>query len=90
MGRNTKEMFLQRRYTDVQQAHGKMLNITDQQTKENQQGTTSCQSEWPSLKSLKVINAREGVEKSEPSHNVGENVNWHSHNGKQHEASLKN
>ena len=32
-------------------------------------------SEWPSSKSLQIINAREGVEKREPSYTVGGNVN---------------
>ena len=32
---------------------------------------TSPQSEWPSLKSLQIINASEGVEKREPSYTVG-------------------
>ena len=30
MGRGPKERFLQRRYTDCQQTHEKMLNITNQ------------------------------------------------------------
>ena len=39
-------------------------------------------SEWPSLKSLKITNAGEDVEKREPSHTVGGNVRWCSHYGK--------
>ena len=31
--------------------------------------------EWPSSKSLHIINAGEGVEKREPSYTVGGNVN---------------
>ena len=31
MGKGHEESFLQGRYTDGQQAHGKMLNITDYQ-----------------------------------------------------------
>ena len=38
-------------------------------------GITSHQSEWPSLKSLQIINAGEGVEKREPSCTVGGSVN---------------
>ena len=30
---------------------------------------------------IKKKNAREGVEKKEPSYTVGENVNWYSHYG---------
>ena len=37
----------------------------------------------------KKINAEEGVEKMETSCTVGGNVNWYSHNGEQHEDSLK-
>ena len=33
---------------------------------------------------LKTINAREGVEKSEPYYTVYGNVNWYSHYGKQY------
>ena len=42
------------------------------------------------IKSLKIINAGEGVEKKEPFYTVGENVNWYSHYGKQYGGSLKN
>ena len=34
-------------------------------------------------------NAREGVERREPSYTIGGNVNWYSHNGEQCESSLK-
>ena len=47
-------------------------------------------SEWPSLKSLQIINAGEGVEKREPSYTVGRNVNWCSHYGEQYGSSSKN
>jgi len=50
----------------------------------------SCQSEWPSSKSLQTINAREGVEKSQLSYTVGGNANWFSHYGEQCEDSFKN
>ena len=36
-----------------------------------QWGTTTCQSGWLLFKSLQAINAGEGVEKREPSYNVG-------------------
>ena len=36
MGRRPKQTFLQRKYTDGQQAHEKMLNITDYQRNANQ------------------------------------------------------
>ena len=37
------------------------------------------QSEWPSSKSLQIINSGEGVEKEDPSYSVGEIVNLCSH-----------
>ena len=51
---------------------------------------TLYQSEWPSLKSLKVKNAGEGVEKREPSYTIGGNVGWCSHYGEQYRGSSKN
>ena len=45
---------------------------------------------WPSLKSVQITNAGEGVEKREPSYTVGGNVNWYIHYGKQYGGSLKN
>jgi len=43
-----------------------------------------------SPKSIQTINAGEGLEKREPSHTVGGNVNWYSHYGEQYEGSSKN
>ena len=55
-----------------------------------QQGITSHQLEWLSLKRLQILNAEGGVEKREPSCPVAENVNWYSHYGRQHGDSFKN
>ena len=41
----------------------------------NQEKGESHLVEWPSLKSLQIANAGEGVEKREPSDTVGEAVN---------------
>ena len=43
----------------------------------------------PIIKKSKIINAGEGVEKTEPSYTVGGNVNWCSIYGEQYEHSLK-
>ena len=51
---------------------------------------TSQQSEWPSSKSLQIINAEEGVEKREPSYTLGGKVNWCSHYGEQYGGSFEN
>jgi len=53
-------------------------------------GISWHQSEWPSSKSLQMINAGEGVEKRECSCTVGGNVNWYSHDGRWYGDSLKN
>ena len=53
-------------------------------------GTTSFQSEWPSLKSLQMPDAAEGVKKREPSYSFGGNVNWYSRYGKQYGGSSEN
>ena len=55
------------------------LIIKEMQKSKLQWGTTSRQSEWPSLISLQQTQAGEGVEKREPSCTVGGNVNWCSH-----------
>ena len=84
MSKKPKQTFLQRRCTDGQEAHKKMLDITNQQRNANQshqRGTTSHWSEWPSLKSLQITNAEEGVQKS--------NLNWCSCCGEQYGTSLK-
>ena len=54
-----------------------------------QWGNTSHGSEWPSLKSLQITNAGEGVEKTEPSYPVGRNLSWCSHYGEQYGSSSK-
>ena len=39
---------------------------------------------------IQIINAREGVDKREPSYTIGGNVNWYNHYGKQYERSTEN
>jgi len=50
---------------------------------------TSHWSEWPSSKSLQIINVGEGIERRQPLYTVCENVNWCSCYGKQNGGSLK-
>ena len=52
-----------------------LLIIREMQMKPTMRGITSHLSEWPSLKSLQIINAGEGVQKREASYTIGENVN---------------
>ena len=46
--------------------------------------------EWPSSKSLQIINSGEGVEKRDCSCTVRGNINWYSHYGKRYGDSFKN
>ena len=47
-------------------------------------------SEWPSLKSLQITNAKEGVEKRGPSYTVDGNASWCSHYGEHYGGSSEN
>ena len=58
------------------EAHEKTFNIANYQRNANQ---NYREVEWPSSRSLQIINAAEGMEKSEPSYTVGGTVNWCSH-----------
>ena len=92
MGR-PKQTFLQRRYTDCQQAHERMLNIINHQRNANQNYSDvspHISQNGHHQKIYKTINAGEGVEKSEPSCTVGGNVNWCSHYGEQYGGPLQN
>jgi len=80
-------MFLQRRQADGQQAHEKMLNITNHQGNANQNHSEisphTCQKSCHQ-KDKKCVD--ENVEKKRtpriPLGTVGGNVNWCSHYGK--------
>ena len=76
MGRRSKQTFLQRRQTDGQKPHEKMLNISNYQknAKQNYNEVPPHRSEWPSSKGLQTINAGEGVEKRESSYTPGGNA----------------
>ena len=90
MGRGSEQTFFQRRQTDGQQVHEKMFNITNYLRNANQNhNEISHLLEW--LSSIRQeINIREDVEKREPSHTIGQNVNWCSHYGKQYGDFFKN
>ena len=70
MNREPKQTFLQRRHTDGQQTHEKMLNIAHFCRNSNQNcnevSITSHPSGWPSSKNLQTINAGEDVEEKNP------------------------
>ena len=83
MGRRSKQTFLQRRHTDGQEAHEKMLNMANYERNANQN-----YDEVSPHTRLQIINAGEGVEKREPSYTVDGNVNWYRHYGEQYGGAL--
>ena len=92
IGRLSKETFLQIWHIDGQEAHEKMFNITiigEMQIKTIMKYHLILV-RMDISKNSKTINARDGVEKREPSYTVGGNENWYSHYGKQYAGSLKN
>ena len=92
MGKRPEQTFLQRRYTDGQQAHKKMLNTTNYQGNANQNyneiSPHSCQ--WPQLTRQEITSVGEDVEKTELSYTAGGNAKWYSHYGKQYGDFSKN
>ena len=91
MGRRPKQIFLQRRHTDGLQAYEKMFNIANYQRNANQNyNKVHPIPEWPPLKYLQTRNVGEDVEKREPLHTVGGNINWCNHYGDQCGCFLKN
>ena len=88
--KQVEDTFLQRRQTAVQEKHEKTLNITKYQRNTNQnynEVSAHDSQNGHDEKSLKTINAGEGVEQREVSYIVGENVDWYSHYGKQYQFS---
>ena len=78
MGRRPKQMFLQRRHTDGQEAHKKMFNVANYQRKANQNYNELPPHNGQNghhQKNLQITNAGMDVEKREPSYTVGGNVN---------------
>ena len=74
MGGRPKQTFLQRRHTDGQQTHEKMLNITNYQRNANpnyNEVSPHTGQNCHHQKNLQTINAAEDVENTEPSYTVG-------------------
>ena len=55
-----------------------MLKITSYYRNVKQNSTEVPRSEWPSLISLQITNARERVEKRRLFYTVGGNINWYT------------
>ena len=73
----TKQISLQRRHTDGQQTHEKMLNITHYQRNANQNTMRYHLTpvRMAAIQKSTTINAGEGVEKRGPSYTVAGNAN---------------
>ena len=91
MAEDLNRHFSQRRQTDGQLVHEKMLNIANHWGNANQnQDITSHLSEWVSSKSPQIANAGKDVKKREPSQTASGKVNWCSYYGKWYKGSSKN
>ena len=78
IGGRPKQTFLQRRHTDGQERHEKMLNITNYQRnadQNNNEVSPHTGQNGHRQKNPQTINAGEGVEKREPSCIVAGHVN---------------
>ena len=71
MDRRSKQAFFQRRHTDGQKAHEKMLNIPDYQRNANQNYSEVIGQNAHHQKRLQTINAGEDVVKKESWYTVG-------------------
>ena len=65
MGRRHEQTFLQRRHTEVQETHEKMLNITRHQGNANQNYITSHLSQWLISTTQEETDVGENAEKGE-------------------------
>lgn len=89
MGQGPERTFFQRGYSNGQQGHGKVFNITNHQERaKSQWHDTSHLLEWLLLKGQEkkrqgITGADSNVEKKELFYPVGSNVNWYGHYGKQ-------
>ena len=91
MSRGTEWILIQRRHTNGQQVHEKVLNITDHQGNVSQNSVRyhSHLLEWLSSKKPEIPSAGGDMEKIKTMCTVSGNVNWHNHYGKQYGMSSK-
>ena len=86
MGRGSEQTFFQRRHADGEQAHEKIINITNY---EEMQIKTTHLLEWLLSERQEIASIGEDVEKREPSCTVGGSINWCSQYGKHYGDSSK-
>ena len=91
-----KKAFKPQQKAHMPQQRPSVVKILKNKLIKNKQKTTMrhyCslpQSEWPLPKSLKTINAGEGMKKRKLAYIVGGKVNWYDHYGEQYKYSFKN
>ena len=97
MGRRTEQTFLQRGNADGQQAHEKILSVTNYQKNANQNHNDQNHNQNHLTPVIMAINKKkinnnvgEDVENRKPSDIVEGNENWCSHPGKQYRGFSKN
>ena len=79
MGRRPRQTLLQRRHTDSESTHEKMLNITNYQRSSNQKNSEilpHTSQNGHNHKNQQTINAGEFAEKMKHSCIVDGNINW--------------
>ena len=91
VGTRSKRTFLQRRHTEGQRTHEKILNITSYYRNANQNFHKFHFTlvRRAIIKNLQTINAEEAGEKREPSYTTDGNINWYSHYEVQYGGFLK-
>ena len=75
-----KQIIFQRRYTNDQKVHEKMLNITNHPRNAHQNSNeiiTSHLLEWLLSNKQQITNTGVDVEEKKPSGTAGGNVNWY-------------
>ena len=89
MIRGYEQTFFQRRHTDGQQIHKKMLNITNHQGNANKNHSFTLVRE-AIIKKTRNNKFGKNVEKKECLCTTGERINWCDHDGKQNCVPSKN
>ena len=89
MANQPAQTIFKRRYSNNQQVHEKVLNITNQGNVNKNHNENLIPVRMAIIKRQEKTSAGENVEKREHLYTVGRNVNRYSHYGKHYEGSSK-